>query len=341
MRKIDFSKFYLSQQNELESKKSENTNALITASLIDLSQDYPDIDFLLEYKGVGCFPRGDLQAIKAKAKQGKSFSITCLITAILKGGFIGLSATKENLRVLLIDTEQHPRNVVKSARRVHTLCGWDTTQNNDRLQVLALRALNVEERKQLVEDAINTYRPDVVFLDGIRDIMNDFNSISESGEIINLVLRLSKEYDAAICAVLHENKADGNMRGHIGTELINKCSDAYQVKKDASGTITVEQTESRNAPIDDWAFFIDDKGLPAGVIVKAKLSSGEAKNNRIKENIGFIFSKKGEYKHSDLLAEYMEIACVKERAAAGHIADALKQGIIKKKENGLYVLDFV
>lgn len=63
--------------------------------------------------------------------------------------------------------------------------------------------------------------PDVglLIIDGIRDLMYDINSPSESTDLINLLMRWSSGYDLHIHTVLHLNKGDDNTRGHIGTEL--------------------------------------------------------------------------------------------------------------------------
>ncbi|MDR1678650.1 MAG: AAA family ATPase [Prevotellaceae bacterium] len=342
MKKIDFSKFYQPQleHKPINAPKIINSSEILNSVRIDLTRNYPEVNFLLEQNAIGCLSKGDIQAIKAKAKQGKTHAIICLEVALLKGSFVGLTAISDNIRILHIDTEQNPLNVSKNARKVHRLCRWDETKNNDRFIALALREYNTEKRCSIIEDAIREYNPDIVFIDGVRDLLRDFNSIEESAQIMNLLLRLSKQYDVALCCVLHENKADGNMRGHLGTELVNKCSETYKVQKDKFGTISVEQSESRNAPINDWAFILDENGIPKVAEPEHKLSQTEAKEQRIKENMQFLFQKNKEYQHAELVKEYMEISGIKERTACEHISNALKKSLINKKINGKYELNF-
>ena len=71
----------------------------------------------------------------------------------------------------------------------------------------------------------------LVIIDGIRDLMYDINSPSESSELINLLMRWSSEYNLHIHTVLHLNKGDDNTRGHIGTELNNKAETVLQITK--------------------------------------------------------------------------------------------------------------
>lgn len=57
--------------------------------------------------------------------------------------------------------------------------------------------------------------------------------IEESSNVISTLMKASEEC-TAIVNVLHTNKGkeDSNMRGHLGTELLNKCSRCMEVKKD-------------------------------------------------------------------------------------------------------------
>lgn len=73
----------------------------------------------------------------------------------------------------------------------------------------------------------------MVFLDGVRDIMHNFNDIRESSTIADLLMRLSSVYSCHICCVLYENKSDANAHGHAGTELQNKSETVIYVSKDA------------------------------------------------------------------------------------------------------------
>ena len=68
---------------------------------IDLTQHYADAEYLLTVDGIGMLAKGDIQAVKGKAKQGKTFFITALVAAVLNGKFGALKASGEDYRVLL------------------------------------------------------------------------------------------------------------------------------------------------------------------------------------------------------------------------------------------------
>ena len=88
------------------------------------------------------------------------------------------------------------------------------------------------KRKQIIGYMLENM-PDVglLIIDGIRDLMYDINSPSESTDLINLLMRWSSGYNLHIHTVLHLNKGDDNTRGHIGTELNNKAETVLQITK--------------------------------------------------------------------------------------------------------------
>ena len=108
--------------------------------------------------------------------------------------------------------------------------------------------------------------PDVglLIIDGIRDLMYDINSPSESTDLINLLMRWSSGYNLHIHTVLHLNKGDDNTRGHIGTELNNKAETVLQITKSTQdGNISeVKAMHIRDREFDPFAFRINDKALP-------------------------------------------------------------------------------
>ena len=42
---------------------------------IDVTTVYPELNYAISINGIGCMPLGDIQGIKAKAKQGKTLTL--------------------------------------------------------------------------------------------------------------------------------------------------------------------------------------------------------------------------------------------------------------------------
>ena len=100
--------------------------------------------------------------------------------------------------------------------------------------------------------------------DGIRDLIHDINSPSESLDIINELMRWSSYYELHIHTVLHLNKGDDNTRGHIGSELNNKAETILQISKSVeNGRISeVRAMHIRDREFTPFAFEIGEDSLP-------------------------------------------------------------------------------
>jgi len=89
-------------------------------------------------------------------------------------------AGKEDGKILVVDTEMAKVHTYKTARRIHRMMGWDTKQNHERLTVLSLREYAPADRAAIFKEAVEQLRPELIFLDGVRDIVKDFNNVEES-----------------------------------------------------------------------------------------------------------------------------------------------------------------
>ncbi len=272
--------------------------------LLDPREDYPDPYYMFEYNGVPFSTLGGIQAITGQKKNGKTFVLSMLMAAALLGN---KDRPNDNLgelrvpqrtidklghqpRVLYVDTEMEKLNSAKVLRRVHWLCGWDMKEPHSEFNVLWLREVDAKDdepaykkRYRLIKYAITVTNPDIVFIDGIRDIIGDFNDNTESSALIQSLMSLASKRGICIWNALHMNPRPGNddeskMRGHLGTETGNKVSDtlASVKKKDMNGkvTFTVKQIDARGKDMEDWSFEVTDEagnlGVPKIVSIPSK-----------------------------------------------------------------------
>ena len=286
-----------------ELKKAE-----VESYLLNARENYPEPFYMLEYKGVPFSTLGGIQALSGQKKNGKTFVLAQLMAAILGTGtprtrqyLPGLQVplrTMGYLRekygndeyqpsVLYVDTEMEKLNSAKVLRRVHWLCNWEMDVPNDRFHVLWLRGVTdvkdgdkviekaFQKRYRLIKDAITMLNPDAVFIDGIRDIIGDFNDNEESAQLVGELMALAEQRQIYIWNTLHMNPRPGNdeeskMRGHLGTELGNKITDtlvSIKHKDSATGNVdfTVKQNDARGKDLEDWTFEVTDAAGALGI----------------------------------------------------------------------------
>ena len=293
---------------QLEEQEQRAREAEVRQYLLDARQNYPEPYYMLEYKGVPFSTLGGIQALSGQKKNGKTFVLAQLMAAILSDGhertqqyLAGLQVPERTIRylrdkykdpyylptVLYVDTEMERLNSAKVLRRVHWLCDWDTDKPNDRFHVLWLRGVTdvkdsegkvieraYAKRYRLIRMAIEILHPNAVFIDGIRDIIGDFNDNAESAQLVGELMALAETKNICVWNTLHMNPRPGNddeskMRGHLGTELGNKITDTLvsikSKQSDGTVTFTVKQNDARGKDMEDWKFEVTDAAGALGV----------------------------------------------------------------------------
>jgi hypothetical protein len=194
---------------------------------------------------------GNLSAIQGKAKSRKTFFIIIAAQMIYM---------QKNISIAFFDTEQFNFHSALTLWRINKLIP------ENKLRFFNLRKYSIDVRLEFVENYILHEKPDLIFLDNIRDCMIDINNWSETNKIITTFVQLSDEFKTHICLTLHENPGADNdkARGAIGTELQNKCETIFRLEKDKNDPryTTVKGLFTRNMEFDSLVFHINEDGFP-------------------------------------------------------------------------------
>lgn len=231
---------------------------MLSASEILKENRYDKPDPLLELlhskqdgkkMNVPVMTRSNISCIQGKAKSRKTFFLVLLTSLITQ--------QRKDVKITITDTEQYNYHSAAALARINKL----SPHNNVRL--FNLRKYSIDVRLEFMENYILNEKPDIFFLDNIRDCMMDINSWTETNKILTTLSQLSDSTGTHICVTLHENpSADTNKaRGAIGTELQNKCETVFKLEKDGEYT-KVNGLFTRNIEFDPLEFRISDMGLP-------------------------------------------------------------------------------
>ena len=225
---------------------------------LDLSVEDEPTDFLFTLKAShGLIARANLHTLQGDKKAGKSAAGLALITAALKGEFIGITPSRPDLSLLWIDTEQDRNTLRRKARAVLSMAELDTMP--DRVKIVALRGFgSPADLLKASLQAITETAPDFVFLDGVVDLCEAFNDEEKSRAVIRELEAYAERYGCAILGLIHTNKTSRNeARGHLGAILQQKSAEIYQVTKEWERA-KVSQPFSRFAPVPDFFFTFAD-----------------------------------------------------------------------------------
>lgn len=275
--------------------------------------------------------RGNIMCIIGKAKSFKSFLCTSIVSG-LEDDFLSLHLDESVNRVLYFDTEQAQYHVQNLIRRIYRTCEWDTSEQTDKIIVLALRPLSTKERFNAVQTVIDEVRPDLCIIDGVRDLLVDFNDLKESANVVNELMKWSHLYNCGIITVIHQNKGDKNARGHCGSELVNKSETVLEVVN-TDGIATVSPAYSRNMPMQDFSFRII-QGLPE-LCVEPKIIK---KYDNLKENLQKIMFGISWITKPDLKKKIAEKANRSPKTASRWIDIAIEAKILLQNQAGYLYL---
>ena len=246
----------------------EKYRSLLKYIRLNVTEQYEFPQEIVQIDGVTIATLGNFSASTGKPKSKKTFNVSAIVASALSGKEVlkykaDLPECKN--RILYIDTEQSKCHCHKVLQRILMLAGMPIDQENDRIEFFVLREYTPDQRRDIIKWALHEEKNiGLVIIDGIRDLIHDINSPSESLDIINELMRWSSYYELHIHTVLHLNKGDDNTRGHIGTELNNKAETILQISKNMEdGRISeVRAMHIRDKEFTPFAFEIGDDSLP-------------------------------------------------------------------------------
>jgi hypothetical protein len=249
--------------------------------------DVPSEDFLMRLFGKPCFPRRDLSTVTGTEKCGKTFFTSMLMACCAEKNVLELERiSDEPLKVMWYDTEQS-RQSTKSilTDRVFKLAGQTGLDQN--FFVFNVRACTYQERMDYLVAGIETYKPDMVIIDNVSDLLSSINDQEESARVIDQLMQLSTEHECNITIVIHLNRTGEkrSLRGWLGTEILHKAFDVYYCQQiEKTDVFCVEQTFTRKYRImEKLCYKIDENGLPQITAMpdfQSRDSNGQYKTNK-------------------------------------------------------------
>ena len=263
--KADIEKAQKEQQRALE---FEQRLTQLETHRITPDKELEKMEFLFRLFHKPCFPRGELVALSGKAKSGKTFVSSILMALSYRSQVLSVERIEpKKLHVLWYDTEQSEESTQDILRnRIIPMTGIAEEQfPMDSFDIFNVRAEGYDQRLPMLEAAIHHYEPDLVILDGIRDLVADINDGIIAQDCIERLMHLASDKRCCIVCILHQNKSteDRNLRGWIGTELKNKAFEVYECSKSSERIFTWGQTDTRKYDIlDTLKFAVNEDGIP-------------------------------------------------------------------------------
>ena len=267
---------------------------------LDFDEPYRPPRYTMERDGVPFADVGELHIISGKPGNGKTGLMSQLEAATLGRQFCNTLARevghvvrdeKGNIvtgddkrplfqvrptKILHIDTEQGKDDTIAFKNRVISMSGVDKQQAKQHFFILRLRDTETaKERWQKILKAIWEVQPTDIYLDGMLDIVEDYNDQKECQPIIRKCMMLATYYDTSLWAVLHENPMVDKLVGTLGSITQRKVSEIFTVIKVKQADLKendrrsdlpdiyfkVKQNKARGKDVADWLFqYVTNEG---------------------------------------------------------------------------------
>jgi hypothetical protein len=206
-------------------------------------------------------------------KAGKSLFVTSTIaSAFFSDGLFGikLSPLINRNRIAFFDTESSTFDFYEIINRIQSQLKTNYLPGN--LDFFNCREDNNNALMQLIELYLqNTPDCSILVIDGIADLVQDFNSVVESNNVIYWLKKISKVYKLLIICVLHLTKKDKNSLGHLGSFMDRKAQSTLICEKkenvlslspgylrSSSGFKTIEIVNDQGAWIEKQKSHVND-----------------------------------------------------------------------------------
>lgn len=213
---------------------------------------------------------GDYSCIVGASKSKKTFLKSAIVAAYIGGRsieyFPKLKGHRDNDKIVVeLDTEQSPYHSQRVFKRVCEMVGT----NYERYFPFSLRAKSVHERMQFVEWIFNEWENrkyiGLMSIDGYVDLVTDFNSLEQSTDLQDKLLKWTSKAKCHITGVLHSNYGTEKPVGHIGSAVLKKAETVVFIEtneKEFPGIAKVKCKYSRNLPFEGFEFEVNDNWLP-------------------------------------------------------------------------------
>ena len=261
----------------------------IDGLLLDFAKPYTPPKWTLKHNGVSFAKRGDLHIVGGKSGHGKTNFMSQIMATLLCGRFGNMTCELEGEpRVLWIDTEQSEDDTIAVKNRVCTLADIPINKPTERFKVARLRETTdaLTRYKQILQ-LLWVIKPDVVFIDGLLDIVNDYNNQSECADIIRELMSVSTQMNMSMWCVLHENPMTEKLVGSLGSIAERKVTEVFVIRKHKGPHsekkfkdfptvfFEIKQTKARGKDQEDWYFTVEDRAMGWGVPIELGATNEE------------------------------------------------------------------
>lgn len=210
--------------------------------------------------------RGNFIAVKGQMKGRKTTFLTMMAAACINAPRLTLKKIKciSKGNSVYFDTEQARHHSYRIIKNAHELA--DNKDNE--LKLFALRELDIRDKLTSIQNYIEkTENLQVVFIDGVLDLVLEMNSEVLASELTSWLLTVTAKKNILIALIIHENFGGVKATGHIGSSVLRRAESIINVNwQETEKYYSIVKCEYVRGQywFDDFRIYIDKQsGIPA------------------------------------------------------------------------------
>jgi hypothetical protein len=316
----------------------------ITASKVDLALDPSPTSAALFLDDIPLICKGELCTIVALPGTGKTNVCEGIVASYVHAkGFDPLDALNFTCppdsvtasRVLWVDTERTPNDLLKSVKRLKNRCNVNSSDLDGVLDFFSFAELSAEQSINELSFLTDLVGYDIVLIDGILDFCPDINNIEKATTLVKQLRAIAVKHNIAVVTTIHPNKGTDVIAGHLGAMLYRFSRAVVYIEKQVGEIrrLTSEIGQGKlsysSTPVNVFIKWCNDRQM----LVSCNITDTVPTSYKY-ETVIEIFDGGGVMASKDFKSKYAQKTKLGTTAVNSHCAAMAKDGVISRTGNG-------
>lgn len=191
---------------------------------------------ILTIHGNNIGTNGSIVLLSGLPKAGKSTFVNAMIASSMVQGFkreiwgIQLQPPSNKQMIGYFDTESSEWDFYNNLNRIKRMANVEKLNAN--FNAFNTRSDSSQDNISMIDHYARNYPTSVIVIDGMLDLISNYNDEKESRTIVEWLKKLTFETNVLIIGVLHTGKKEGNTIGHYGSMLDRYSQSVLEVIRD-------------------------------------------------------------------------------------------------------------
>ena len=213
----------------------------------DRSYSPPPEDVVLTIENQNIGSKGNFIVLSGLPKAGKTTFLASIIASAFTHYDIFTMKLKLNGNLGYFDTESSTNDFYNNIRRIRQFAGWIELPNS--FQAFNTRIDPFEMQRALIEKYIELYKPELLIVDGLLDLVRNYNDESESRALMDWLKALTQVHNLLVIGCIHLGKKDNHTLGHFGSMCDRYAQSVLEIVRDYDNNLFMLKAKMlRSAP---------------------------------------------------------------------------------------------